>query len=133
MSVRIFGMRGKRPADFTDPEVVVNCTSGASKEWERQLSPFFLGPCQLYDNFMSRTMENAWQYAKVYSRHLSEYSAASEYWTWAQQGWANPRAVRFPMGRGAKPEFVFFIMNAENDSLCRSSVISPRYRDKFSV
>jgi hypothetical protein len=52
-------------------------------------------------------MENAWQYAKVYSCHTNPNSGAptQEYWKWAREGWNNPSPVRFPMGRGAKPEY----------------------------
>jgi len=61
----------------------------------RPLSPMLLGPVPLYGGLWSRTMENAWQYAKVYP--------GCEYWPWAAAGWANPRGVRYPMGKGARP------------------------------
>jgi hypothetical protein len=66
----------------------------------RPLSPMLLGPVPLYAGLWSRTMENAWQYAKVYSPH--EHGG---YWPWALAGWDNPRSVRYPMGKGAKPLF----------------------------
>lgn len=50
-------------------------------------------------------MENAWQYAKVYKQHTHNGAPTSDYWDWARAGWSNPSAVRFPMGRGAKPEY----------------------------
>jgi hypothetical protein len=31
-----------------------------------------------------------------------------EYFEWAKEGWANPKANRFPMGKGAKPEYSYF-------------------------
>lgn len=64
----------------------------------RALSPFLLGPVPLYAGYWSRTMENAWQYAKVYPEHTY-----GNYWPWAFTGWNDPRAVRYPMGKGAKP------------------------------
>jgi hypothetical protein len=70
-------------------------TSG-SGQW-RALSPFTLGPVMLYDGRWSRNMENGWQYAKVYSDHLHDY------WEWAESGWRNSRAVRYPMGKGVRP------------------------------
>lgn len=62
------------------------------------LSPFHLGPVPLYDGHWSQTMENGWQYAKLYPQHDT-----ATYWPWAEEGWANKRAVRYPMGRGARP------------------------------
>jgi hypothetical protein len=64
----------------------------------RKLSPMLLGPVMLYDGHWSVTMENAWQYTKVYPGYDN-----GSYWPWAQAGWANPRGVRYPMGRGAVP------------------------------
>ena len=66
----------------------------------RPLSPMLLGPVMLYDGIWSRTMENAWQYAKVYPQYRYD-----GYWPWARAGWDNPRAVRYPMGKGARPLF----------------------------
>jgi hypothetical protein len=64
----------------------------------RGLSPMVLGPVMLYSGLWSRTMENAWQYAKVYPQYRYD-----GYWPWARTGWDNPRAVRYPMGKGATP------------------------------
>lgn len=49
-------------------------------------------------------MENCWQYAKVYAVHADAAGNPTDaYWDWAMAGWNNPRAVRYPMGRGARP------------------------------
>lgn len=88
---------------------VVNTTSHAVGAWNYLLSPFALGPVPLYDGRSSQTMENAWQYAKVYAQHVASNGAiASAYWDWAQSGWNNPKAVCYPMGKGAKPEFLLW-------------------------
>lgn len=81
----------------------VDVTSGHGY-WSA-LSPFKLGPVQLYDNRWSQNMENGWQYAKVYREHTWGVlrAPAQSYWSWATEGWYNPRAVRYPMGKGAKP------------------------------
>lgn len=84
----------------------VNTTShGAS--WERDLSPFTLGPCPLYAGAVvdqSATLENLWQYAKLYAEHADADGEPTEaYYEWAGRGWLSPRAVRYPMGKGAKP------------------------------
>lgn len=83
---------------------VVSTVSKSQTAWERDLSPFTLGPCKLYDNFISKTMENGWQYAKVYKEFLDARNRVTdEYWDWAIAGWSNPRAVRYPVGKGRKP------------------------------
>ena len=84
------------------PSVDVTSSSGY---WSA-LSPFKLGPVQLYDNRWSQNMENGWQYSKVYREHadgLLNLIPSQAYWNWANDGWNNPRAVRYPMGKGAKP------------------------------
>lgn len=44
-----------------ESDVVVNTTS-RSNNWSAGLSPFHLGPIQLYNGFISNNMENGWQY-----------------------------------------------------------------------
>lgn len=81
---------------------VVNTTSKAPT-WERDLSPFHLGPCELYGGEKAIRMENAWQFSKLYAVHAKEGEPTPAYWSWARQGWADPAPRRYPMGRGAKP------------------------------
>jgi len=72
----------------------------------RSLSPMLLGPVMLYAGQLSRTVENAWQYSKVYPQHVQpDGTIGREWWDWARAGWDNPRAVRYPMGKGARPLF----------------------------
>lgn len=94
----------------TDPNgVYVNTTSKSETDWQRDLSPFYLGPCDLYQGLYSVRMENGWQFSKVYSEHISENGEPTdEYFEWAIQGWANPRPIRYPMGKGRKPEYCFW-------------------------
>lgn len=100
MSVKVVSMYTKIPATATG----VNTTSKAANSWETDLSPFHLGPCDLYAGMVSRNMENAWQYSKLYAVHAdAKGDATPAYWAWAGQGWNNTAAVRYPMGRGAKP------------------------------
>jgi hypothetical protein len=54
-------------------------------------------------------MENLWQYAKVYPEHIrSNGEPGRRYFEWAVSGWENPRAVRYPMGKGAKPLYSYW-------------------------
>lgn len=80
-----------------------------STDFCKELSPFFLGPCKLYRNFQSKNMENAWQYSKVYKKHLDENNGPSlEYFKWAYYGWNSEYAHRYPMGKGSIPEYSFW-------------------------
>lgn len=100
--IEVLPIYGDRPLDG----VCVNTTSSAVLSWSRDLSPFFLGPCPLYGGFVSQTMENGWQYAKVYSKHVGpDGLPTDEYRDWARAGWSNPRANRYPVGKGKKPAF----------------------------
>lgn len=55
---------------------------------------------------VSQCIENAWQYCKVYGEMTDENGEpTAEYWEWAQEGWANPKAKRFPLGKGCKPSY----------------------------
>lgn len=84
--------------------LIVNTTS-TSKTRSKFLSPFFLGPVQVPGNrdYTSKTMENAWQYSKVYDKHWDGAKPTEAWWRWACKGWAKDTADRYPMGRGAMP------------------------------
>lgn len=84
--------------------LVVNTTSKAAGSWERDLSPFHLGPCDLYGGHQAVRMENAWQFSKLYDIFINEKDEVTkDYWDWAKHGWADLAPHRYPMGRGAKP------------------------------
>ena len=80
--------------------LIVNTTSRSQEDWSRELSPFFLGPVKLYGWNTAKNVENAWQYSKVYDRHLDDFNRPSqEYFQWAKDGWAKETADRYPMGK----------------------------------
>ena len=84
---------------------IVNTTS-RSTDWSRGLSPFVVGPVELYDGYVSQNMENAWQFSKVYghTNHVDDdLNPTSYYFEWAKKGWADTWAHRYPMGRDVKP------------------------------
>lgn len=87
---------------------IINTTS-RSDTWSRALSPFFLGPIDLYNGYNSINMENAWQYSKVYEYYTDDKGDPDErYFKWAQDGWKKIRADRYPMGRDAKPLYSYW-------------------------
>ncbi len=100
--VRVINYRARVPAGG----VVVNTTSRSAEEWSRGLSPFFLGPIELYNGYVAKTLEGAWQFSKAYQQHTSrDGSPTAAYWEWARAGWDNDKSVRYPMGRGAVPKY----------------------------
>ena len=92
-----------------DNALVINTCSSAKGSWSRGLSPFILGPCKLYAGLESANMENAWQFSKVYKQHIDSYNnPTKEYFNWAKEGWRSYKAYRYPMGKGAIPEYSYW-------------------------
>jgi len=104
MTIRVCGPRSRAPKGA----FVVNTTSRA-KDWARGLSPFLIGPVQLYKGLTARNVENAWQYSKVYPEHVdTDKYPTREWYKWAEDGWSLNRAVRYPMGKGAVPVYSYW-------------------------
>lgn len=130
--VRVIGPR-ELDAATRAGETVVWTVSKAPEAWQRELSPFNLGPVPLYGGGEATCMENAWQYAKVYANHVDAAGEPTEaYWAWANDGWRRP-AVRYPMGKGAKPLYSLW----EDEKLgyldARKRVYWPLYRDAVKL
>lgn len=82
--------------------VSVNTTSHGG-QWAG-LSPFSLGPIEMYDGKIAENFENCWQFAKVYEVHAdSDGNPTEAYWKWAEKGWKDHKPHRYPMGKGARP------------------------------
>jgi len=111
------------------PGVEVVDTTSSAADWRRDLSPFFLGPCQLYDNYTAQNVENAWQYAKVYAQHIENGEPTQAYWDWAIAGWADPVARRYPMGRGAAPEYSLWDGQKLGYVEARKTIYGPLYAE----
>lgn len=131
---------GLRP----DTTVFIDTTSGSSKY--KDLSPFILGPCQTYVRqeteyyagmvsepcyVYARNFENLWQYSKVYQCHIIPGSIPpmhnNEWYMWRIQGWRNPRAVRYPMGKGVKPVYLHWKRQNMDYITARKRVYAPEY------
>lgn len=106
--------------------IQINTTSRA-KSWQKGLSPFYLGPVKLYNNFESKNVENAWQFCKVYKKFITNNEITQEYFDWAIAGWNDTFAHRYPMGKNAIPEFSLW----ENERLgyidARKKIYIPLY------
>lgn len=96
--VYVISHRAKIPTDGT----VVDTTSH-STNWSKGLSPFFLGPIELYGDYTAQSVENAYQYCKCYEVHSTVGEPTPAYFEWAKKGWGDTKPKRYPMGRGAKP------------------------------
>lgn len=128
LEIRVIGpadARGGRPG-----ATVVNTTSHSPEEWTRGLSPFYLGPINFEDGRSARRLENAWQFSKVYPSHVDAAGEPTAQWrAWSQAGFANDHAVRYPMGRGAKPLYLW-LGGAHLDYIeARREVYFRLYRD----
>lgn len=100
MSLRVISKRDR----LHDGEVEVDTTSHSQAAWKAELSPFLIGPCELHGPYVSKNMENAWQYSKLYLCHADASGRPTqEFWRWARAGWNDARARRYPMGKGARP------------------------------
>lgn len=129
MTVYVLSLfRPKPPKEVDGQEVItVSTVSKAGKEWS-ELSPFLLGPCELYSGYVAKNMENGWQYSKVYSEHNTATQMPNfEYWKWAEEGWNNPRAVRYPMGKGRKPEYSWWDGVGYGYISARKKIYAPLY------
>lgn len=127
MEIKVIGPRDPKSSAVGQ---VINTTSHSPEDWTREFSPFFLGPIPLYSGRKARRMENAWQYAKVYAHHLdASGNPSAAYWAWAEAGWANPRAVRYPQGKGAKPAYLWWDGEKLDYVAGRLKAYFPMYRD----
>jgi hypothetical protein len=89
------------PPDGVKPIYTTSSVSGVTNRiWSRQLSPLLLGPCWLWGGFYSRTVENAWQYSKVYPCHKDNKWA---WLKWATSGWDSHYTSLHHMTRKTKP------------------------------
>jgi hypothetical protein len=116
---------------FKAPEgvSVINTTS-RSDNWSRLLSPFFLGPVDLYSGYKSINVENAWQFSKVYEYYLENNGSIGErYFKWAQDGWNDIKAHRYPMGKGIKPLYSYWNGKTLNYVEARKEIYIPLYSE----
>jgi hypothetical protein len=106
----------------------------------KDLSPFYLGPVPTYEpGVMATNVENLWQYSKVYNDHAympksphdllspMAYEPSDSYFAWRDDGWRRQRAVRYPMGKGAKPLFSYWKGSKLDYVSARKVIYAPAY------
>ena len=108
-------------------EVDVTSNSGF---W-RELSPFLLDASR----YGSLNFENLWQYSKVYRKFIMPIDGCpnASYYKWRDAGLANPRAVRYPMGKGAKPEYLLWEDEKLSYTEARKKVYAPIYAELVRI
>lgn len=110
-----------------DESKIINTTS-RSNIWTRGLSPFFLGPVNLYNGYTSKNVENGWQYSKVYTEFADlDQNPTSRYFEWAKAGWNKTYADRYPMGRGIKPLYCWWAGEKLEYVEARKQIYIPLY------
>ncbi|MFA5313440.1 MAG: hypothetical protein WC375_09030 [Methanomassiliicoccales archaeon] len=125
MQIEVITFQDWRKLKIPNDQVIV--TVSKSKTWSRGLSPFILGPCKLYDGNISKNMENAWQYSKVYPEFLVNGVVSDAYMDWAKRGWDRQEAHRYPMGKDARPLFSLWSGQRYDYVPARKKIYIPLY------
>jgi hypothetical protein len=92
----------KNKFNLPDTALIIDTTS-KSTDWSKGLSPFVVEGGPLYDKYYAQNVENAWQFSKVYEEFDNDGTPKPEYFVWAQNGWNDKYAHRYPMGKGKIP------------------------------
>ncbi len=125
--IQVVGMR----TPVTEGYVFNTCNNNPAN-WESDLSPFVIGPCKLYQHdgamLEAARFENAWQFAKLFASYADATNQPTpSYWEWAKAGWTNPKPIRFPMGRGARPLCSMWDGQRLNYIQARKKIYGPLY------
>jgi len=109
-------------------DAIIIDTTSRSTNWSRGLSPFLLDGGILYKDYRAENVENAWQASKVYSIHIDKNGDPTpEYFRWADQIWKSKHAMRYPMGKGAIPEYSWWDGEKLNYIEARKKIYIPLY------
>ena len=101
--------------------MVVDTTNNTSPIW-KWISPFILPAPP------AKNLENLWQFSKVYKHHIGSDGLPNEEWyKWRIAGFADPKAHRYPMGKGRKPEYSFWNGEKLGYISARKEIYIPEY------
>jgi len=108
--------------------IEVDTTSGSGGY--RELSPFILGPIDLYGNIHSENFENLWQFSKVYREHVDYKGDPLPLWySWRDSGYLTKRAIRYPMGKGRYPLYSYWLGKKLSYIEARKQIYAPIYAE----
>lgn len=129
--IRVVGPREPKEIGLSRRPTFVNTTSRAADDWQRRLSPFHLGPVPLYEGAAvprAWNVENAWQFSKVYADHVGpDGLPTDDYFEWARRGWLHRRAIRYPRGKGAIPDYSWWAGEKLGYVAARKRIYVPCY------
>lgn len=83
---------------FPENAIRLDVTSNSPDAIGRSLSPFNLGPVNLYDGYWSHNIENAYQFSKIYPQFAFDDKPGPSYFEWAVKGWNTKAATKYPFG-----------------------------------
>jgi hypothetical protein len=107
--------------------IVIDVTSN-SKTDGKWLSPFFLGRMELYDGYTATSIENGYQFAKLYFEHAdTDHNPTPAYWKWAQEGWNNPKPIKHPLGAWRTPLYHLWKGQRLNRLKAQNEIFVPEY------
>lgn len=124
-----------------DVELVTTSTmpKGASGIHAPEFSPFLIGPVKAEDGLEFQTVENLWQYSKVYladvltgvndQRH--QFAGPNEAWfNWREEGAAQTRSKKVrPYGKDVAPLYHFYDGLRLSKVAARKLIYCPAYVD----
>lgn len=119
--IRVLFKFAKTPTDV----VVIDTTSNSGNY--KELSPFVLPAPP------AKNLENLWQFSKVYHHHLWNGEPSEQWYEWRDKGWANPRAIRYPMGKGAVPEYSLWDGEKLDYIQARKKIYAPEYAKNVAL
>ncbi len=99
----------------------------------RELSPFVL---KVLEPSTGRRVifENFWQFTKVYKQHIEPSGLPSEdYYQWREQGFNDSKAHRYPMGKGAIPEYSWWLRQKLGYIQARKIIYATEYANVVSL
>jgi len=125
MSIRVCGPRSRPPKGAP----YINTTSRDIGPF-KGLSPFFLGPVDMYFGLIAKNVENAWQFSKVYGHQADKDGNPTDEWVkWALQGYNDSYAHRYPAGKGKKPLYSFWKGQKLGYVEARKQIYCPLYAE----
>jgi len=109
--------------------LIIDITS-RSQTWGKYLSPFNLGPIQLYDGYWAYNLENAYQFAKVYPEHVDfDNNVKLSYFEWAIKGWLNKKPIKYPFGAWNKGLFHLWENKRLSHLEAQNQIFLPLYKE----
>ncbi len=113
-----------------DYDIDVDVTSHSKDKLGRQFSPFLLGDVYVESGLWASSVENAWQYSKVFPEHTDlAGNPTDEWYAWREEGIERDHPVHSPMRRGAQHLYWFNKGRKLNARAAREELFKPWYMD----